>query len=151
MTVRVLGMISGTSHDGIDCAVVEFQLVDDALEARTVHRASVPYSSELRSQLVAALPPAAVPLSIVTELDARIGKEFAVAAEAVIDAVGPVDLICSHGQTVFHWVREGTVHGSLQLGQPAWIAEGTGAPVLSDVRARDIAAGGHGAPLVPVL
>jgi len=62
-----------------------------------------------------------------------------------------VQLVCSHGQTVFHWVEGDRARGTLQLGQPAWIAEATGATVVSDVRNRDIAAGGHGAPLASVL
>ena len=62
-----------------------------------------------------------------------------------------MQLVCSHGQTVFHWVAGDRALGTLQLGQPAWIAERTGATVVSDVRSRDIAAGGHGAPLASVL
>jgi len=57
----------------------------------------------------------------------------------------------SHGQTVFHWVDGGSVRGTLQLGQPAWIAEATGVSVVSDLRARDVAAGGQGAPLVSII
>ena len=63
----------------------------------------------------------------------------------------PADLVVSHGQTVHHWVQDGEAKGTLQLGQPAWIVEATGLPVISDVRARDIAAGGHGAPLAGIL
>lgn len=59
--------------------------------------------------------------------------------------------MCTHGQTVFHWVADGHALGTLQIGQPAWIAERVGAPVVSDVRIRDITAGGHGAPLVSFL
>ena len=64
---------------------------------------------------------------------------------------GPVDLICSHGQTVYHWVDGRAVLGTLQLGQPAWIAERVGVPVVADVRIRDIVAGGQGAPLVSLM
>jgi anhydro-N-acetylmuramic acid kinase len=62
-----------------------------------------------------------------------------------------VDLVCSHGQTVFHGVDGADVWGTLQLGQPAWIAEAVGAPVIADVRTADVAASGQGAPLVPLL
>ncbi|MGR6917072.1 anhydro-N-acetylmuramic acid kinase [[Actinomadura] parvosata] len=149
--MKVLGMISGTSHDGIDVAVVDFELVGSVLEGRLAHTASTPYPQELRARLVAALPPAPATLAEVCVLDTLIGQSFAGAAAAAIEAAGPVDLVVSHGQTVYHWVEGAHALGTLQIGQPAWIAERTGAPVLSDVRIRDITAGGHGAPLVSVL
>ncbi|MGW0810689.1 anhydro-N-acetylmuramic acid kinase [Nonomuraea sp. NPDC002799] len=149
--MRVLGMISGTSHDGIDVAAVDFALAGGVLEGRVGYTASTPYPPELRARLVAALPPAPTTLAEVCELDTLIGQSFAAAAAAAISLGGPVDLIVSHGQTVFHWVEGAHALGTLQIGQPAWIAERTGVPVLSDVRIRDITAGGHGAPLVSVL
>lgn len=149
--MRVLGMISGTSHDGIDVAVVDFELAGSVLEGRLGHTASIPYPPELRARLIAALPPARTTLAEVCELDTLIGQSFAAAAASAIAAGGPVDLVVSHGQTVYHWVQGAHALGTLQIGQPAWIAERTGAPVLSDVRIRDITAGGHGAPLVSVL
>ncbi|MGA4992874.1 anhydro-N-acetylmuramic acid kinase [Nonomuraea bangladeshensis] len=149
--MRILGMISGTSHDGIDVAVVDFTPEGEVLRGRVGHTASTPYPAELRARLLAALPPAPVTLAEVCVLDTLIGQCFAEAAAAAIEAGGPVDLIVSHGQTVFHWVEEAHARGTLQIGQPAWIAERTGVPVLSDVRIRDITAGGHGAPLVSVL
>jgi anhydro-N-acetylmuramic acid kinase len=149
--MKVLGMISGTSHDGIDVAVVDFELVGSVLEGRVLHTASTPYPAELRARLIAAMPPAPTTLAEVCELDTLIGQSFAGAAAVAIEAGGPVDLVVSHGQTVYHWVEGAHALGTLQIGQPAWIAERTGAPVLSDVRIRDITAGGHGAPLVSVL
>ncbi|MCF6471238.1 anhydro-N-acetylmuramic acid kinase [Nonomuraea sp. MG754425] len=149
--MRILGMISGTSHDGIDVAVVDFEPAGSVLEGRVRHTASTPYPGELRARLIAALPPAPTTLAEVCELDTLIGQSFAEAAAAAIAAAGPVDLVVSHGQTVYHWVAGTHALGTLQIGQPAWIAERTGAPVLSDVRIRDITAGGHGAPLVSVL
>ncbi|MGN9842888.1 anhydro-N-acetylmuramic acid kinase [Nonomuraea sp. H19] len=149
--MRVLGMISGTSHDGIDVAAVDFALAGGVLEGRVGYTASTPYPAELRARLIAALPPAQTTLAEVCVLDTLIGQSFATAAAAAISAGGPVDLIVSHGQTVYHWVEDTHARGTLQIGQPAWIGERTGVPVLSDVRVRDIAAGGHGAPLVSVL
>ncbi|WP_327580770.1 anhydro-N-acetylmuramic acid kinase [Nonomuraea sp. NBC_00507] len=149
--MRVLGMISGTSHDGIDVAVVDFSRAGEVLEGRVGHTASTPYTGELRARLIAALPPARTTLAEVCVLDTLIGQSFAAAAAEAIERGGPVDLIVSHGQTVFHWVEGSQARGTLQIGQPAWIAERTGVPVLSDVRIRDITAGGHGAPLVSVL
>lgn len=154
--MRVLGMISGTSHDGIDVAIVDFSDDADGVSAVIEHTASIPYSPGLRERLRAALPPAPVGFDVACELDTRIGQEFGAAAAAALRAhaetgSGPVDLVCSHGQTVFHWIADGRALGTLQLGQPAWIAEATGLPVLSDLRAADVAAGGQGAPLVPIL
>lgn len=148
--MRVLGMISGTSHDGVDVALVDFQAEGDTLVGTVTRAGGKPYPLALRDRLVAALPPAVLPMARVCELDTLLGRYF---AEVAVTAVAgeAVDLVCSHGQTVFHWVADGRTRGTLQLGQPAWIAEASGVPVLSDLRSADIAAGGQGAPLVPIL
>ncbi|HWS51882.1 MAG TPA: anhydro-N-acetylmuramic acid kinase [Microbacterium sp.] len=149
--MRVLGLLSGTSHDGIDVTVVDFTETDGALRGTVLHEDSVAYTPELRARLVAALPPAPTTLAEVCELDTLIGQAFADVAADAAASVGGVDAVCTHGQTVFHWVDGGRARGTLQIGQPAWIAERVGAPVVSDVRIRDITAGGHGAPLVSFL
>lgn len=149
--MRVLGMISGTSHDGIDVAVVDFEPSGDHLTGVVLHTASTPYDAALRRRLAAALPPAPTTLSEICELDTLIGQAFADAARTVVDQVGPVDLVCSHGQTVYHWVDGSRALGTLQLGQPAWIADAAASPVVSDVRIRDIVQGGQGAPLVSFM
>ncbi|GAA0897266.1 anhydro-N-acetylmuramic acid kinase [Pseudonocardia zijingensis] len=145
--MRVLGLISGTSHDGIDAAVVDFALRDGVLHGHVTATASTPYAPELRARLRAALPPAATTLAEVCALDTLIGQAFADAA----GAAPRVDAVCSHGQTVYHWVEGTRALGTLQIGQPAWIAERLGVPVVADVRIRDITAGGQGAPLVSYL
>ncbi|WP_091227713.1 anhydro-N-acetylmuramic acid kinase [Microbacterium sp. 3J1] len=149
--MRVLGLLSGTSHDGIDVTVVDFTESDGELRGTVLHDDSVPYDAGLRARLVAALPPAPTTFAEMCELDTLIGQAFADVAAAASEAVGGVDAVCTHGQTVFHWVDEGHALGTLQIGQPAWIAERVGVPVVSDVRIRDITAGGHGAPLVSFL
>lgn len=146
--MRVMGMISGTSHDGIDAAIVELHAEGEVLVGTLLHTSTTPYPPAVRDHLLRALPPAGLGFGDVCELDTRIGQAFAaVAADAIVRA-GPVDLVCSHGQTVYHWVDGTKALGTLQLGQPAWIAERTGVPVVADVRIRDITAGGQGAPLV---
>ncbi|RAF67456.1 anhydro-N-acetylmuramic acid kinase, partial [Burkholderia multivorans] len=96
--------------------------------------------------------PVELPLSLVSDVDGRLGRFSAEALAQVCANVGAVpDLVVSHGQTVRHDIAEARVTSTLQLGQPAWIAETLGVPVLSDVRSRDIAAGGQGAPLVGIL
>ncbi|GII02054.1 anhydro-N-acetylmuramic acid kinase [Planobispora takensis] len=143
--MRVLGLISGTSHDGIDRAVVDWSLDEAGVLTGTVeHTGATPYDPGLRARIVAALPPNRVGMEEVCRLDTLIGQAFADAASEC----PPADLVCSHGQTLFHWVEEGRVRGTLQLGQPAWIAERLGVPVVSDLRVRDVGAGGQGAPLV---
>jgi anhydro-N-acetylmuramic acid kinase len=149
--MKVLGMISGTSHDGIDVAVLDFRMEGHLLRGTLLHSESVPYDPPLRAHLVRTLPPAELRYADVCELDTRIGQAFAEVAVGAIALSGPVDLICSHGQTVFHWVDGGHAMGTLQLGQPAWIAERTATPIVADVRARDITVGGHGAPLVSLM
>ncbi|WP_285739528.1 anhydro-N-acetylmuramic acid kinase [Kitasatospora phosalacinea] len=156
--MKVLGLMSGTSHDAIDTAVVDLVLDDDparpdgpVLHGRLLHHGAVPYPDALRADLTAALPPHPADLAAVCRLDTRIGQAFAAAAAGAATAVGGVDLVVSHGQTVHHWVEDGQVRGTLQLGRPAWIAEAVGAPVVADLRAADVAAGGQGAPLVALL
>jgi len=149
--MRVAGLISGTSHDGIDVAVVEFAAEGTNLVGTVIYDRSVPYEPQLRARLVAALPPAPTTLDEITQLDTLIGQAFADVAEAAAEAVGGVDAVCTHGQTVFHWVQGPHALGTLQIGQPAWIAERLGVPTVGDVRIRDITAGGQGAPLVSFL
>ncbi len=150
--MRVLGMISGTSLDGIDAAAVEFTAEGNGHLALDVVAAdTLPYEPSLRAALVAALPPAASSADDWCRLDTGVGQAFAAVAEHMRDLVGGVDAVCSHGQTVYHWVADGRALGTLQIGQPAWIAERLGVPVVSDLRSRDLVAGGQGAPLVSLL
>ena len=150
--MKVLGMISGTSHDGIDVAIVDFHARGrHAPRQIAALRQRALRAIGSRRALVRTLPPAELRYADVCELDTHIGQAFAEVAADAIAASGPVDLICSHGQTVFHWVEGAHALGTLQLGEPAWIAERTGVPVVADVRARDITVGGHGAPLVSLM
>ncbi|MFE2069722.1 anhydro-N-acetylmuramic acid kinase [Streptomyces sp. NPDC059467] len=149
----VIGLMSGTSHDAVDAAAAELRLAGGTLLLKPLGMVSTPYDEELRESLATALPPAAVPLARVCLLDTRIGQAFAAAAvRADRELCGRrAELVASHGQTVYHWAERGRVYGTLQLGQPAWIAEATGLPVVADFRPRDVAAGGQGAPLVSLV
>ncbi|MEU7046811.1 anhydro-N-acetylmuramic acid kinase [Streptomyces eurythermus] len=148
--MRVIGLMSGTSYDAIEAAATDLALDGDALLLRPLGHLSVPYPDALRDRIAAALPPAHTTTRAVCALDTGIGQAFADAADRALRDLcgGSADLVVSHGQTMHHWVEDGTVRGTLQLGQPAWIAEATGLPVVSDLRSRDVAAGGQGAPLV---
>ncbi|MFD8380085.1 anhydro-N-acetylmuramic acid kinase [Streptomyces sp. NPDC059679] len=151
--MRVIGLMSGTSYDAIDAAAADLTLDGDRLVLTPLGMVSAPYEEELREALSAALPPAPTTMAAVCELDTGIGQAFAALAVRADRELcdGRAELISSHGQTVYHWVADGRAYGTLQLGQPAWIAEATGRPVVSDLRGRDIAAGGQGAPLVSVV
>jgi anhydro-N-acetylmuramic acid kinase len=152
-SLRVVGLISGTSIDGIDVAAADLRLDGDEVELTPLGHLDLSYSDELRTDLLAALPPNACSAEKLTQLDTRVGQAFAEAAQAGIGrlAGGSADLVASLGQTIFHWVEDGVAKGTLQLGRPAWIAERTGLPVVADFRSGDIAAGGHGAPLASTL
>jgi anhydro-N-acetylmuramic acid kinase len=147
---RIVGLMSGTSADGIDAALVE---VDDrSRSVRLLAFVTAPLAPSLRARLHDARRASAERLC---ELDALLGEQFASAALAVIASAGlqpaDIDLIGSHGQTVSHLPPSASpTPSTLQIGQGAVIAERTGIPVICDFRARDVAAGGEGAPLVPL-
>jgi anhydro-N-acetylmuramic acid kinase len=151
--MRVIGMISGTSYDAIEALAVDLELDGSTVVVDMLQHVSAAYPPELHAAIAAILPPASTTIEQVCRLDTAIGTRFAeVAAELAERAGGgPADVVCSHGQTVFHWVEDGRALGTLQLGQPAFIAELTGSTVVSDVRTRDIAAGGQGAPLASLV
>lgn len=151
--LRVVGLMSGTSYDAIDAAAADLALDGDTLVLTPLGMISTAYGDDLRAELARALPPAGTDLAAVCRLDTRIGQAFAAAAvRADLELCdGRADLIASHGQTVYHWAEAGRVHGTLQIGEPAWIAEATGRPVVSGFRTRDVAAGGQGAPLVSIV
>ncbi|MFI9616389.1 anhydro-N-acetylmuramic acid kinase [Streptomyces sp. NPDC052023] len=151
--MRVIGLMSGTSYDAIDAAAAELSLVGDSLVLKPLGMVSERYDDELRAALAAALPPGTTAMAEVCRLDTLIGQAFAAAAVRADRELcaSQGELVASHGQTVYHWVDAGRVRGTLQLGQPAWIAEATGLPVVADFRPRDIAAGGQGAPLVSLV
>lgn len=152
----VVGLISGTSADGIDAALCELSGAPPQFTARLVHSLTVPYAPALRERVLAAFDPQTGRVDEVCQLNFDLGAAFADAALAVIEAAGitpaDVDLIGSHGQTVWHMVQpDGRATATLQLGEPALIAERTGITTVSGFRARDMAAGGQGAPLASYL
>ncbi|TDV39787.1 anhydro-N-acetylmuramic acid kinase [Actinophytocola oryzae] len=139
--------------DGVDVAVADLALNGDVIELVPVGHVELPYPAGLRAALLDVLPPRTTTAEQMCRLDTAVGQAFAAAAGHALATIadGRADLVASLGQTVYHWVDGDRALGTLQLGQPAWLAEATGLPVVSDLRARDITAGGHGAPLAIVL
>lgn len=146
--MRVLAMQSGTSADAIDVAVVDISAMGDRAQVQVVAYREIPWPSDLRTDLLSAIATEPSDAGFWTRLDTRAGQAFADAAQRVADEIGGIEAVVSHGQTLHHWVDASGTRGSLQIGQPAWIAERLGMPVVFDVRAADIAAGGLGAPLM---
>lgn len=150
----VIGISSGPAVDVIDAAAADIDLrADGSLHLRPLGHTAYGWPDALRRRVLAALPPAAVGMGEVCALDTLVGQELGSAARRAVDdlAGGDADLVASHGQTLHHWVVGGRTRGTLQLGNPAWIAERARRPVVSDLRVADVAAGGQGAPLVSVL
>jgi anhydro-N-acetylmuramic acid kinase len=140
----VAGLISGTSMDGIDVAICRVAAGEPRLLALLAAR-TVPWAPELQARLRAAHAGDALELA---RLNRLVGEAFADAAGEVAREAGVgFDLVGSHGQTIAH------EHGltTLQIGEAAILAERLGCPVVADFRQNDIAAGGCGAPLVPIV
>ncbi|MEV6709406.1 anhydro-N-acetylmuramic acid kinase, partial [Micromonospora wenchangensis] len=133
--MKIVGLMSGTSYDGVDVVAAEFGTAGDTLRMRPLGHRECGYDAELRERIGAVLPPRPTTVEAVCRLDNTLGAVFADAAALGVElAGGRADLVVSPGQTVFHWVDGGTVHGTLQLGAPARVAARVGVPVLSDLR-----------------
>lgn len=155
--MRVCGLMSGTSLDGLDIAIVDFSGDAEQVSHELKHFVTMPYTEELTAQLFQLMDPLA-PVHKVSSMNMYLGELYAqLIKESLIDseiAYESIDLISSHGQTIWHeptadqerlYARPNT----LQIGDISALAEYSGKPVIGDFRTRDMAAGGQGAPLVP--
>ncbi|MEW6542787.1 MAG: anhydro-N-acetylmuramic acid kinase [Nitrospirota bacterium] len=157
--MNVVGLMSGTSGDGVDAALVSIAPAARGLRVRLRAFAPTPYPPRLRRRILDAASHGTV--AEICHLNAVLGEWFARGALKVIERAGlrpsDVDLIGSHGQTVHHRpqpVREpglGLIRSTLQIAEPCIIAERTGITTVADFRPRDLAAGGEGAPLTPYV
>lgn len=155
--MKVVGLMSGTSGDGVDAALVEIARSRKGLDMQTIAFHALPYPRSLQQRILAASASGSV--AEICHLNALLGEWFANAALGVIRTAGlrpkDIDLIGSHGQTVHHLphgVKDagvGAIRSTLQIAEPAVIAERTGITTVANFRPRDIAAGGQGAPLTP--
>jgi anhydro-N-acetylmuramic acid kinase len=148
--MKVIGLMSGTSVDGIDAALVEISGTTLDLRVELVAGETYPYPDNLRSQILAVCSGEKLSMLELAELDDGIARCFARSAQAIQANQPPASLIGSHGQTVFHRPTTAENMGySLQLGRGELIAAIAKITTIDDFRAADIAAGGQGAPLVP--
>lgn len=148
MSDLIVGLMSGTSLDGVDAALVEFS----SARPETLATAYVPYPAELREQVLLLHTPGHDDLHHAALLANRLARIYTEATLALLAKAGMtanhVRAIGCHGQTIRHMPQHGY---TLQLNNPALLAELTGITVVADFRSRDIAAGGQGAPLVPAF
>ncbi len=147
---RFLGLISGTSADGVDVALVDFDP-----QPRIAAAATYPYPESLRDRILGLARNApSVPLDELGTLDVAIARHFAQSANALLAEAGvdaaSITALGSHGQTVRH-KPIGDFPFTMQLGDPSVIAELTGITTIADFRRADVAAGGQGAPLAPAF
>ena len=157
--MKCLGLMSGTSMDGVDCAIVDVRPGRSTLRITLLAHRTRPYPPALREQLLSLLRTGRV--AEVCRLHVAVGEVFARVANRTIRQAGlsakDIAVIGSHGQTVWHSPGKvsmpgaGWVRASLQIGDPSVIAERTGITTVADFRARDLAAGGEGAPLTPYV
>ncbi|MGB3291379.1 MAG: anhydro-N-acetylmuramic acid kinase [Phormidesmis sp.] len=150
--MKVIGLMSGTSVDGIDAALTEISGQGYSIQAELIKGITYPYSVEVRSRILAICANEPVTLAALADLDDAIADHFTQAIRALDSDLATVDLIGSHGQTLHHRPPQaGRLGHTLQLGRGDLIAKATGCRTISNFRTADIALGGQGAPLVPLI
>lgn len=148
----VMGMISGTSLDGIDVALVDIQQ-DDRWQVKLLGAHTLPYPEDVHRELWSVISGMPRSLAEIADLDDRVAVAFASAGQKLITQTGITPaLVASHGQTVWHIPpHQGKLGYSWQLGRGEVIAQGVGITTVADFRRADVAVGGQGAPLVPFV
>lgn len=147
--MKIVGLMSGTSADGLDIALCEVDNRDGHLYAEVLCGTMIPYNASLRQRILTACDPERSNTPLISALHTDLGQFTGEQVRDFLHAhAQDADLIASHGQTIWHAVADdGTVTSTLQIGSSAHIAEVTGITTISDFRSRDVAAGGQGAPL----
>ncbi len=147
----VIGLMSGTSADGIDAVLMNITGVPPCLDWQLIKHVHQSFNPQLQAEILACYDPVTSSSKRLCALNVTLGLTFAHAVNAVLKSSGisasQVDLIGSHGQTVWH-SPDNPLPATLQIGEPAYITEETGITTISNFRPRDMAAGGQGAPLV---
>ena len=157
-SLLVLGLMSGTSADGIEAALVRISGAPPNLKSNLEGLASLPIPKPIRQKILQIAEGTPIPAAEISQLNFRLGALFAEAAISTCKKlhvpISRLDLIASHGQTIFHQgppipYLGAATSSTLQIGEPSIIAARTGITTIGDFRPADMAAGGQGAPLVP--
>ena len=155
---NVIGLMSGTSFDGIDACLVKITGNGLSTEIEIIEFETYPYKEEIRELIFDASKEQTGRVDKICQLNFTLGKLFADAAGQIAEKssipISDIDIIGSHGQTIYHISSlkekaDKKVRSTLQIAEPSVIAQETGVTTVGDFRTRDIAAGGEGAPLVP--
>lgn len=150
----VIGMMSGTSTDGVDAALVELNGKPPVLQWKLIKHIHAAYDEALQKEIFTCYRPETSSVDRLCALNFALGRAYAGVVQKLLAETGiparDIDLIGCHGQTLWH-IPSGESASTLQLGEATVIAEETGITTITNFRTRDMAAGGQGAPLVPVL
>ncbi|MFF2586285.1 anhydro-N-acetylmuramic acid kinase AnmK [Peribacillus butanolivorans] len=151
----IVGLMSGTSLDGIDAALVRVNNTGLKTEIEMIEFITYPFPKDIEKEIMQSLSVETSNVQLICSLNFKLGKLFSDATKEVCEKAGlpieQLDLIGSHGQTIYHQPlqEQNWVPSTLQIGEPAVIAHDTNTIVISNFRTMDMAAGGQGAPLVP--
>lgn len=154
---RIVGLMSGTSADGVDAALIELDNSGVSIQLKLFSFHFLPYPDEIRERIFELFSPETGSVDKICQMNFLLGRLFAEATVSVIDKAGlspeDISLVGSHGQTICHMPPSSgaKVPSTLQIGEPSIIAQMTGIPVVADFRVADVAVGGEGAPLVPYV
>ncbi len=151
--MRIVGIMSGTSADGLDIALCDVYDNDSQLKAEVIVGQTIPYDDTMRQRIIAACNPQNSQTPHISALHTDLGHFIGEQVRQFLTThQETADLIASHGQTIWHDVdASGAVRSTLQIGSAAHIAESTSITTISDFRSRDVAAGGQGAPLTAYI
>lgn len=150
--MKVIGLMSGTSADGIDAALCDISGNPPQLDVQVIASLTEPFTQDMRQRILQACSPELSRVDTICQLNFDLAEAYSQIVLRVVEQAGlqfsDIDLIGAHGQTIWHFVStDGIVRSTLQIGEASVLSERTGITTVHNFRSRDVAAGGQGAPL----